>query len=227
MSGIDRVALRARVEATQEMTDDEAEGVSKLATLMRGRREVTHTKIPGTDIGVVIRALMGSEKQECLGEANKRFADLGIPPEMRSYTDFEDEICWQILARVLRDPDDESKSIAKDVDELRDLMTIDERDVLMTEFLDLEERCNPDPALMPEIWHDQISATLKKKRTHSLDSLGELLNFGSRALASYMLTSAFQPSTLPTLKSGSSPDSSTISNQGQPAEAEAAERDAT
>jgi len=217
---LDREKLRAHVEASQDMTADEAAGASKLSALLRGTRDVVHTKIPGTQLGLVIRPLMGGEKQECLGDASKRFTDLGIPPEMKGYQDFEDEICWQILARVMRDPDTPGDDrnpwpvpFAKDVDEVRSLMTVDERDVIMTEFLDLEERCDPDPALMPELWHDQIEATLKKSSEPGASSLADLLNFGSRALSSYLLATADRLLNSPTPKSTSGQQSGTQSSE--------------
>ena len=106
-------------------------------------------------------------------------------------------------------------------------MTADERDVIMQEFMDLEERCDPDPALQPEIWHDQIEAALKKSQTPGANSLVDLLNFGSRALASYLLTSVAPRLSSPMPKSGSSDESSDESNENPTPNQKSSETQAT
>lgn len=200
----DLVAARENPAATQ--------GDSILAKLIRGRRHVRESEIPPRNkddeaIGFVWRVLSGTEKQESLGAAVKRFSDLGIPETLRTYTDLEDEITWQVIARAMRnpaDPGDDLTPYPKPLgtsDEVREALTVDERDVLMSEYLDLEAEVDPDPALMPEIWHEQIMAALKKSPS---EALGICVNMPSRALIGFLISMADQLSISPMPKSGSS-----------------------
>ena len=183
-----------------------AEADSKLAKLARGRRHTKESVVPGTDINFVWRVLTGEEKQACLGNACKRFKDLGIPDSLRSYNDLEDEMTWQVLSMAMRDPDKEGSELnpyprpLATVDTCRRKLTIDERDILFSEYGDLEDEVDPDPMLAPEMWFDQIEAALKKKPA---EASHQLSSFGSRTLIGYLLTMANPPENSPSGNSGS------------------------
>lgn len=189
-----------------------AQGDGILAKLIRGRRHTRSSEIPPRNRGdepipFVWRVLSGTEKQAALGGAVRRFEELGIPDSLRTYTDLEDELTWQVISRAMRNPaveGDDHNPYPKPVgtpEEVRDALTVDERDVLMSEYLDLEAEVDPDPALMPEVWHEQIEAALKKKAD---EALGILVNMPSRALIGYLLSMAARLSISPMPKSGSS-----------------------
>ncbi len=181
-----------------EMRDDpdRAVGISKLSTLIKGRRHTRESVIHPRNkeqkpIPFIWVVLGGREYQETLGGAVARFKALDIPSEMRSYQDLADEVVWQVIARAMRDIDDKGTDLHPypkplgTVDEVRDALTRDERDILMTEYADLEEEVDPDPALQSEQWHREINAALKKSPEIAMQ---ELSNFGSRTLIGYLVT---------------------------------------
>jgi hypothetical protein len=168
-----------------------AGGISKLAKLLRGRRHFRRSSIGRGDgeVPFVWMVLSGSEKQEAAAGALVRFKELGIPNELRSYTDLEDELTWQVIARAMRDPDVPGTEFAPypnqlaPVEEIREL-TVDERDILYSEYADLEEEVDPDPLKMSQDWHAEIESALKK----TPPDVRALSNFGSRIVIGYLLT---------------------------------------
>jgi hypothetical protein len=195
---------------------------SKIAQRLRGRRSTKPDCIDGTDVNFVWRILSGSEKQEVTAGACRRFEELGLEKEFRWFRDIEDEMCWQIIYRGMRDPDDEGtaadpypKPLAHSVDELRDLLTPEERDMLLSRYIDFEEIVNP-PIGDPEVFFEQIQQAVKKNETIA-ERMTALINFGSHMLASYILFSESQPSTSPT---SSSSGSSEQNNNSKPTQSE-------
>jgi len=161
------------------MKDLEAQAHSALARMRRGKRETKPGALPGDKTPFVWRVLSGTEKQECLAAAADRFRELNLPVELRMHSDLEDEVVWQILFLAMRDAasvGDASEPFpvpfAASVDELRDLLSVDERDLLASEYLDFEDDVNPDPAkLHPELF-DAIAEAAKKKDRAVLNSFG-------------------------------------------------------
>lgn len=132
------------------------------------------------------RQLTGTEKQIARSLAVRRLQQLDLPLDLLSGTDLEDECSWQILAMAMRDPDEPGAAgeyplaLAANVDELRELLSTDERDELITRYLDFEERLEANPAEVPEV---QLSIALQLARKPVGQSLGGLMNLGSRVLA--------------------------------------------
>ncbi|KKM84773.1 hypothetical protein LCGC14_1295800 [marine sediment metagenome] len=212
--------MRRSFTGAREVENDPKaiEAESKIAQRLRGRRSTQPDCIDGTDVNFVWRILMGSEKQEVTAGACRRFEDLGLDKEFRWFRDIEDEMVWQILFRAMRDPDYEGdagepypKTLAHSVDELRDLLTVEERDKLVSRYLDFEEVINP-PIGNPEIFFDQINEAVKKNDSPA-ERMTALLDFGSHLLASYILFSESQQSTSPT---SSSSGTSGPSNNSKP-----------
>lgn len=193
----------------QEPADDR----SALAKIAGGRRQVRKCEMLGHTF--VWRVLSGTEKQDCLGGAVQRFADLGIPTELRVYSDLEDELCWQVLWHAMRDPEiigtdshPYPRAYAASVSECRDVLTVDERDMLIIAYMDFQEEINP-AATEPAMFSAQIEEVLKKN-DDSTQQLTDLINFGSHSLATYLLTMASQQSSSP--NPNSSPTSSNETN---------------
>lgn len=175
------------------MSPVQAEAASRLAVILRGRR---HTKVghfpDKPDDTFRWRVLTGTEKQECQACAIRRFNELGIPPELRMYQDLEEELTWQVLFRGMRDESDPGtlndpypKSFAANVDELRDLLTVDERDALLIDYLDFESEVDPSPETVNAEVIQQITIALKKKESERLRALND---FDSATLRSYLAT---------------------------------------
>ena len=196
-------------ESARRLQEDKtAQGASKLNALLRGTLHTKPSSIPGSDIDFVFRVLSGHDKQAVLGNACKRFDELGIPVELRHYNDLEDEMTWQILAMAMRDPDHKGsdanpypKPLAT-VDECREKLTPDERDSLISEYMDLEEQVDPDPMNVPDEWFEAVTGALKKKAPERARALN---SFGSRILTGYMDTMADQLLNSLSGKSGTAP----------------------
>ena len=126
------------------------------------------------------------------------------------YTDLEDEVSWQILGRAMRDPDQPGTTSDPypvplgSVDDLRDALTVDERDVLMSEYMDFEDEVDPDPMFKPDEWHEQIEEALKKN--DRADCVRALSTCGSRMLVGYLLSTVRPQLISPIGKSSSSPE---------------------
>jgi hypothetical protein len=172
----------------------EVAAASKLASLRRSQRATKADVLPGDLEGqdavpFVWRLLDGNEKQLARARAVARMRAIDIPIElMFAAPDLEDECAWQILAIAMRNPDEVGNDprnpypepLAADVAELRELLTTDERDLLITRYMDFEEELDPDPADLPPEQLAAIVALVKKKRE---ESLGRLMNSGTRTLA--------------------------------------------
>jgi hypothetical protein len=192
---------------------------SRLAQLRKGIRALKPAEALGMTF--VWRILSGTEKQDCLGSAVSRFAELGIPNELRMYSDLEDELAWQILWRAMRDTTDvgtdgDARPFAKDVAECRDMLSIDERDALLAAYLDFEEEASP-PLGDGEVFFEQIRSLLKKNES-ATHKARQLISYGSRTLATYLATTAGQQSISPTGRS----DTGTNSDESSPSETETA-----
>ena len=200
-----RIASSAAVAEIEETSA----GITTLAKLVQGRQHTKPSIIPGTRIAFVWRVLGGREKQECLAGALQRFKDMGMPPELRHYTDLEDEVTWQMIGRAMRDPEIKSddrgpypKPLAT-IDEIRDTLSTDERDIMMSEYMDLEDEVDPDPMFKSEQWHAQVEEALKKSQ---VDEAAKALSLcGLRMLAGYLLTTVRPQLISQTGKSTSSP----------------------
>lgn len=211
MSVINREALREAAKASPA----QVAAASRLATLRSNPRATKPDVIVGDaargeePIPFMWRMLSGTEKQLVRANAVRQINGLGIPLELLGATDLEDECGWQILALAMRNPDEIGPDprnpyphpLAASVDELRDLLDTDERDALVTRYLDFEEEFDKEPSDMTEAELGAILALAKKKPS---ESLGPLINFGSRTLARCLLTLVAQLSSSP---SGSSSNS--------------------
>jgi hypothetical protein len=173
------------------MNPTEAKALSLLSAMRQGKRHTRPGKLPGDGAVFSWQVLTRAEKQECLAAAIGHFAKLGIPAELRAFQDLEDEVVTQVLARAMRDPSEPSRSFAKDVDEIRELLTVDEIDLLFNGYADVEDEVNPDPAALSDELRDAIEAALKKADERALTS------FGARSLGTYMLSLASRPSSSP------------------------------
>jgi hypothetical protein len=183
--------------------DVEAEARSALARFRQGRRLVGEGKLPDTGEVFAWRLLSGAEEDAAVSNAVKRLADLGVPTELRAYADLEEALTWEVLALAMRDPEPASapdgtllpQPFAKDSLELRDFLSVTEREILAADYGDFAESVDPDPMDIEPAVLVAIDDAVKKKQA------GNLTAFGSRALASYLLIMDNPPSTSPTGKS--------------------------
>lgn len=169
------------------LSDEQARAESALARYRAGKQHTKPGELPGGG-AFVWRVLTGAENQACLAAAIEHFEKMKIPAELRAYSDLEDETFWQILFRAMRDPGDVSKTLAKSVDELRQLLDSDERDILAQQYLDFKSEVNPQPSELSPATFAAIRAAVQKKSVQALS------DFEPYMLRLYLLTSDNQPS---------------------------------
>lgn len=194
-----------RVAELAKAPDVEAEALSALARYRQGRRLVGKGKLPGTGEEFAWRLLNGTEEDEVVSATIKHLADLGVPYELRAYSDLEEVETWEILARAMRDPDPPMaadgtllpRPFAKDALELRACFSKMEREILGIDYEDFVTSVDPDPVDIEPPVLIAIEDAIKKKDAPNL------IAFGSRALASYLLTMGSPPSNSPIGNSGS------------------------
>jgi hypothetical protein len=191
----DRTMRRAHELA--KAPEAEVQAASALARLRRGRRLTGKGKLPDTGEPFGWRLLTGIEEDQAVAQACARLNDLGIPVELRSYSDLEQAVAWEVLSLAMRDLEPElggngepyPRPFAEDSLELRDLLSETECDILFSDYGDFRASVDPDPwELDPETYR-AIAEAVKKKHVANLTS------FGSRALASFLLTLDNPPST--------------------------------
>lgn len=190
--------IRQSVPGLTEESDDTGSR-STLAQRLLGRRSTKPDEFEfvrgewAETVGFRWRILSGTEKQECLSSACERFQVLGVDKELRHYTDLEDEVVWQILFYAMRDPSKESdakgvpypRPLFPNAETCRDAMSPDERDILVSRYLDFEEKVSPQVG-DAEAFFLAIDNAVKKKDPGQ-SSMTTLMNFGSYILASYIL----------------------------------------
>lgn len=159
-------------------TRQTSRGAERLASLRKGLDNYKDSQWPGGDFHVRLIPLSDSQIQESHAGALRRFSDLGIPVNLYTSEELNIEVHIQALALSMHDPEDGDR-LWNDADELRDAIEPQERQALVSEFLDLQNRANPgsiDSKLVAEI--DEL---IKKK------DVGNLSCFGSSTLAAFLI----------------------------------------
>ena len=106
-----------------------------------GKRNTKTIKFPGTDQDIIITVLSEAELQDAALATEKLFKFSGIEINPRTLDIYESEKTTQILYRALRDPED-SGPIASNIKEFRSLLTTDEKDILVEEYLSFKIECS-------------------------------------------------------------------------------------
>ena len=168
------------------MSQATSKGAELLRSLRAGLSYRRETSWPGSEAPIVLRPLSMDELQQAHAAAEKRFKVLGIANTPTNASDLMAEIQIQLLSVALLDPSGER--LFSSAMELRSLVTADERDALVDEYLSVQEEANPRPESMSEELFDAIEGAIKKKDASLLSS------FGSRTLALFLISGAAQPS---------------------------------
>ena len=169
--------------------------VGRLSGLLQGKRRRKAGIWPGDPaIRFQFQVLRNDESQAAQAQAFKHFREtLELDPTLAlNLQTFRDEQATQILALAMRDPEDPDLPLASNAADLRAATDQDDRASLIAQYVDLMDETDPDPGtLSPEV-EREILALVKKK-----DGSG-LAAFGSRTLASFLLSMGSPRSTSPT-----------------------------
>lgn len=128
-------------------------------------------------------------------EVRRAFNALGLLDEQGRVVgvasdDWNAEVAVRYLAEAVRDPKDETKPLAS-LAEWRECDD-DQIEGLWSEYRDLRERLDPlgdDSSGISEAEYDAMELAVKKKES------ALLMSFGSRKLATFLLTTAEPPAT--------------------------------
>jgi hypothetical protein len=166
----------------------EAAAESALASLMGGRRQLQpkHVVLPGLGVPAVLAVLSQTDTAVCRANAFIYVAGLGVNPNDKVMVDlYVDECHVEILARALRDPRDEkngfARPFARDAQEVRDLLTPDQRAAAFDLFVNYQREIDPAAEDVTEEQALEIHSLIKKKAARELTALG------SFSLASFLL----------------------------------------
>lgn len=136
---------------------------SLLEKLKAGKRNVRIIKFPGTEQNAALRALSNADLQEAAFATENHFKSKNIEITTTTIEAFEDENTTQIMFRALRNPDDPDQPFAKSVDELRSLLTRDEKDILVEQYNEFEKEVSPSAENLTNAEMDDLFEQLKKK----------------------------------------------------------------
>jgi len=153
-------------------------GAAMLEKLRRGTQNSRSCQWPGTegDEGrFLLVPLNCDELQEAYAAAHARFdSSLKVPLNLYTADDFHSELNMQICYRAMRRPDDREARWFASPDELRKLLTPEERNAVTTEYLSLQQECDPDPEALGDELVTQIDELVKKKDAPRLAAMPSL-----------------------------------------------------
>lgn len=184
----------------------EARAESALAALMGGKRQLLPKRVvlPGLGAEAVLAVLSQTDIGVCRAQAFLYVTGLGIDPNAKVVADlYVDECHVEILARALRDPRDEAngfqRPFARDAQELRDLLTADQRAAAFDLYTNYQREIDPAAEDITQEDALEILEHIKKKDARALTALG------SFSLASFLLFMESRQLLSPIGKSESSP----------------------
>jgi hypothetical protein len=162
---------------------------------LAGKREHVDVVVPRIGVKARMRLVSRSEVAQLTADARRFFAELGLPNDpvglaaVGLLAEWHNEIACRHLAIAVRVSDD-GPPLAT-VGEWRDDCDDDQIAALWQEYQDRAEQLDPlrDGTQLDSSEILKIAAALKKK-----DATG-LRSFGSRKLASYMISTADPPAT--------------------------------
>lgn len=166
---------------------DASPGAAMLERLRKGTENERICQWPGTedeDGKFRLVPLTCTELQDAYAAAFARFEELKLPMNLWTADDFNSEVNHQVIARAMRTMDDRDARMFGDANELRDLISPDERTAITTEYLRVMGEADPDPADMNPDTLAKIEDLVKKKDVLQLSA------FPSPMLAAYIIGTA-------------------------------------
>jgi len=165
--------------------------MSLIEKLKAGTRNVKAIKFPGTEDDIVMQILSNADIQDAVFAAERRFKGEEMSVASSTLDAYEDERTTQILFRALRDPDNSKKPFSSSADELRKLLTREQKDYLIAEYAAFENECSPRLENLSDDRFNEIWEEIKKKPT----ALNTLSSGMQRRLLLFLVS---QQSTSPT-----------------------------
>jgi hypothetical protein len=163
-----------------------------LQKLKLGTDHVKLLDFPGTQTKVALRVLSQQDLQLAAFATERLFKSEKIELNMASANEYDQEKATQILFLALRDPEHLDQPVATSITEFRKLLTKDEKEFLIDEYLTFEKDVSPSPETLSGDEFDRVVSDLKKKPDSITSS-----NFSTAMLKKLITTLASQPALLP------------------------------
>ncbi len=166
---------------SRETLTAESAGVSLIERLRKGTAHSKEINWPGSDDRLIMRVLSCDGVQEAQSGAVARWDKLGLELNLYTSDDYYSEQMIQLLARSMHRLDAPGERLFPDVAELRGLISPDERSLLASEYIEIQEHANPDVANINPQTIELLKQAVKKKDAVALSA------FGSSMLAIFII----------------------------------------
>jgi hypothetical protein len=189
--------MNLRPTIIERSTSSDDTDVEQLVDLVGSRRHVDIV-IPRTQIAAKMRLGSRREVSEARSDARRALQEAGFPVDASAVTalgageEWQYELSVRLLAVAIRNPSKTELALAS-VDDWRECDD-DQIAALMRQYDDFAARVDPlgeEGAGLTDAEMIELVAAAKKKDADLL------MSFGSRKLASFILTSASRPATSP------------------------------
>ncbi len=164
-------------------------GLDFIAAARRGTEHSRRCVWPGTDKEFVMRVLTCDEKLFARANTDRQMKSSGIERDLIGMDAQEEELTLQFLAISCRNPEDESKPLFDSPEQMRKALHGRELRELSFEYSSLIADYDPDFEDLTSEDVDAILEQVKKK------DVNQLRGFGSKRLASYIITMEKPPLT--------------------------------
>ncbi len=132
-----------------------------LEKLKKGTENKRTIKYPGTSEDIVMSVLAEGARQDAQFATEHLFKSKDVEVSMSTVDAYEAEKTLQMLYRALTDT--EGKPLTLSVDEFRRLITVEEKNILVDEYVVFEKECAPNPEVMSEEELENLFEEIKKK----------------------------------------------------------------
>ncbi|MCL2689069.1 MAG: hypothetical protein FWE57_04380 [Chitinispirillia bacterium] len=140
-----------------------------LEEIKAGTRNFIEAVFPKTETKIRIRLLNAQDINDASMAADKVFTAVDVEVSMQNIKVYEAEKVTQQLYRACSDL--EGNSLASDISAFRENLTIADKDWLMEQYEELDEKCNPTIDRMSESDFDTLVAAVKKNPNINLSDL--------------------------------------------------------
>jgi hypothetical protein len=143
--------------------------------LKAGKRNIRTLAYPGTEEEIGITVLSEAETRDAIFATEREFKKGEIEVSTMTLGAYTSENNTQVLFRALVDPKRQKKDgtyerLFKDMDEFRDLLRREEKEILIEEYNAFEKECSPSPRDLSEEELEALADDLKKNLTLGTDS---------------------------------------------------------
>lgn len=146
---------------------------SLLTKLKKGSLNTKLIKWPGTEEDIRIRILNEQDFMEASQATDAIFDATGRRVAAQNVEDYESEKLTQQLFRAIEDPVT-AKPLTASITEFRKLLSSEVKAILVDEFRQFQDECNPDPLKMTEEEFDILYNNVKKNSEKTVGNISSI-----------------------------------------------------